>query len=83
MTKSFKVNISEEILQNIYSKVKNYQWHEMPDDGGWDYGTNLEYMKEFSKFWIDKYDWRRTEEKISCITRCLGTLPKYKTNVRN
>ena len=65
MIKSFKVNISEEILQNIYFKVKNYQWHEMPDDGGWDYGTNLEYMKEFSKFWIDKYDWRRTEEKIN------------------
>ena len=54
MTKPFKVEISEESLQNIYSKVKNYQWHEMPDDGGWDYGTNLDYMKEFSKFWIEK-----------------------------
>ena len=53
MIKTFKVEISEEILQNIYSKVKNYQWHEMPDDGGWDYGTNLDYMKEFSKFWIE------------------------------
>ena len=42
MTKSFKVDISEEILQNIYSKVKNYQLHEMPDDGGWDYGTHVE-----------------------------------------
>ncbi len=42
MIKPFKVEISEESLQNIYSKVKNYQWHEMPDDGGWDYGTNLE-----------------------------------------
>ena len=54
MTKPFKVEITEENLQNIYSKVKNYQWHEMPDDGGLDYGTNLEYMKEFSKFWIEK-----------------------------
>ena len=29
MIKSFKVEISEESLQNIYSKVKNYQWTEM------------------------------------------------------
>ena len=36
MIKPFKVEISEETLQNIYSNVKNYQWHEMPDDGGWD-----------------------------------------------
>ena len=50
MIKPFKVDISEENLQNIYSKVKNYHWHEMPDDGGWNYGTNLEYMKDFSKY---------------------------------
>ena len=52
MTKPFKVEISEESIQNIYSKVKNYQWHEMPDDGGWDYGTNLDYMKEFADYWV-------------------------------
>ena len=65
MIKPFKVEISEENLQNIYSKVKNYQWHEMPDDGGWDYGTNLDYMKSFSKYWVEKYDWKKTEEKIN------------------
>ena len=48
MIKSFKVEVSNEILQNINSKVNNYQWHEMPDDGGWDYGTNLDYMKAVS-----------------------------------
>ena len=65
MIKPFKVEISEENLLNIYSKVKNYQWHEMPDDGGWNYGTNLDYMKSFSKYWVQKYDWKKTEEKIN------------------
>ena len=65
MIKPFKVEISDKYLQNIYSKVKNYQWHEMPDDGGWNYGTNLEYMKEISKYWIEKFDWRKTEKEIN------------------
>ena len=65
MIKPFKLEISDKILQNIYSKVKNYPWHEMPDDGGWDYGTNLDYMKEFSNYWIKKYDWKKTEKKIN------------------
>ena len=65
MIKPFKVDISEENLQNIYSKVRNYQWHEMPEDGGWDYGTNLDYMKEFADYWVNKFDWRKTEEKIN------------------
>ena len=74
MIKPFKVEISNEILQNINSKVKNYQWHEMPDDGGWDYGTNLDYMKEFAKYWSSKFDWKKTEEKINKFRN-------FKTNI--
>ena len=65
MIKPFKVEISDKYLQNIYSKVKNYPWHEMPDDGGWSYGTNLDYMKEISNYWVEKFDWRKTEKKIN------------------
>ena len=46
MITPFKINISNKIIENIYSKVSTYPWHEMPDDGGWDYGTNLNYMKD-------------------------------------
>jgi len=65
MIKSYKVNIAEEVLNNIYKKVQKYPWHEMPDDGGWSYGTNFDYMKELSNYWVNKYDWKKTEEKIN------------------
>ena len=65
MIRPFKINISNKIIEDINTKVANYSWHEMPDDGGWTYGTNLDYMKEISKYWIDKFDWRKTEEKIN------------------
>ena len=65
MIRPFKINISNKIIEDINTKVSNYSWHEMPDDGGWTYGTNLDYMKEISKYWIDKFDWRKTEEKIN------------------
>ena len=65
MINPFKVKIPDEVIQDINSKVKNYSWHEMPDDGGWDYGTNLDYMKEFSKYWLENYNWRETEKKIN------------------
>ena len=48
MVKPFKVNISDQIIKDIYDKVKKYPWHEMPNDGGWEYGTNLDYMKKFN-----------------------------------
>jgi len=65
MVKPFKVDISDQIIQNIYDKVKKYPWHEMPNDGGWEYGTNLDYMKEISKYWVSEFDWRKHEREIN------------------
>ena len=74
MITPFKINISNKIIENINNKVSTYPWHEMPDDGGWDYGTNLDYMKEISKYWVEKFDWKKTEEKINKFRN-------FKTNI--
>ena len=65
MVKPFKVDISDQIIKDIYDKVKKYPWHEMPKDGGWEYGTNLDYMKEISKYWVNEFDWRKHEAEIN------------------
>ncbi len=65
MTKPFKLNVSKNILEQIKLKVKNYVWHEMPNDGGWEYGTNLDYMKEISNYWVNEFDWKTHEDEIN------------------
>ena len=74
MIKPFKVNVSEDILKEINNKVKSYPWHEMPQDGGWNYGTNLDYMKEISDYWVTKFNWKKHEEEINKFSN-------FKTNV--
>ena len=68
MIKPFKVNISDQELEVIYAKVKKYPWHEMPDDGGWEYGTNLDYMKEISNYWVSDFDWKKHESQINIFS---------------
>ncbi len=65
MIKPFKINISNDVLESIYNKVKKYPWHEMPNDGDWQYGTNLNYMKEISKYWVNEFNWRKHEAEIN------------------
>jgi microsomal epoxide hydrolase len=40
----------------------------MPDDGGWAYGTNLDYMKELCAYWLHEFDWRKHEAGINRFT---------------
>jgi len=68
MIEPFKLNIPDKALQEIYTKVKNYPWHEMPDDGGWKYGSNLTYMKEISNYWVKDFDWRKHEAEINTFS---------------
>ena len=65
MINNFKIDVPEDVIQKIYTCVKEYPWHEMPEDGGWSYGTNLDYMKDFCDYWINKFNWREQERKIN------------------
>ncbi len=61
----FHLNVPDATLKRIRTRVAEYPWHEMPDDGGWGYGANLDYMKEFCAYWLDEYDWRKHEAAIN------------------
>ncbi|MBX2882795.1 MAG: epoxide hydrolase [Granulosicoccus sp.] len=61
----FIVAVPDATLSFIQSRVRDYPWHEMPDDGGWDYGTNLDYLKQLCQYWVSDYDWREHESTIN------------------
>ena len=65
MIRPFQIEVPVETLELIRRQVASYAWHEMPDDGGWAYGTNLEYMKELCAYWLDEFDWRVQEAAIN------------------
>ena len=65
MIRPFQIEVPVETIELIRRQVSNYAWHEMPDDGGWAYGANLEYMKELCTYWLDEFDWRVQEATIT------------------
>jgi len=65
MVKPFKVNISQQIIDDIFIRIKKYPWKDMKNIPGWEHGTNLDFMKDFSDYWVNKFDWRKHEEEIN------------------
>lgn len=63
----FQFTVTDKTLAQIYDRVASYPWHEMPDDGGWGYGTNLDYLKELCAYWVTDFDWRAQEERINSV----------------
>ena len=63
--KTFKIDVCQKDLNFIYKKVSEYPWHEMTRDGGWQFGTNVDFMKDLCKYWVEQFDWKRQEDKIN------------------
>jgi len=70
MLNPFKIEVSDKTLDYIRTRVQEYPWDqiEMRDDGGWLYGTNLDYLKEFCEYWVNEYDWRKHETKMNQLS---------------
>ena len=71
---AFEINFTDVEIQNVKSKVASFPWHEMPKDGGWSFGTNIDYMKNLADYWTKEYDWKSQEVR-------LNQFPNYKTKV--
>ena len=71
---AFEINFSDVEIQNVKTKVASFPWHEMPKDGGWSFGTNIDYMKNLADYWTKEYDWKSQEAR-------LNQFPNYKTKV--
>ncbi len=70
--KPFRIDVADETLEHIRRRVADYPWHQMPDDGGWAYGTNLDYMKALCAYWVDEFDWRKQEARINGFSHFLA-----------
>jgi len=59
------IRISDEVLDDLKSRLKNTRW---PDDVGnedWKYGVSRTYLTELVDYWANDFDFRTAEAKIN------------------
>ncbi len=47
----FKVEVAEHILQDLRERLDRTRWPDEIAGSGWDYGSNLDYIKELVEYW--------------------------------
>ena len=63
--KPFRANINQDVLDDLQDRLKRTRWPDEIPGSGWDYGSNLAYVKELVDYWIEEFDWREQEAKIN------------------
>ncbi|MBI1768213.1 MAG: epoxide hydrolase [Bacteroidetes bacterium] len=72
--KPFKIEVAQNVLDDLKARLKMTRWTDEPNNAGWSYGTNPAYLRELLDYWQNKYDWRKQEAE-------LNKFPHFKTEI--
>ena len=61
----FKVQVPEATLEDLNERLARTRWPDEIPGSGWDYGSNLSYIKDLVEYWRTGFDWRAQEQAIN------------------
>lgn len=64
-TEPFKINVPDEVLADLRERLARTRFPDEISGSGWDYGTNLAYLRELVEYWRTTYDWRKHERALN------------------
>src|SRR5262245_51492978 len=70
----FKIEVPEAVLADLRERLSKTRWPDQIPGTGWDYGTELAYLKQLCESWRTTYDWRRHEA-------ALNRWPQFETTI--
>jgi len=62
---SFRIAIPQPILDDLHDRLFRTRFPDEVEGAGWDYGTNLAYLRELVDYWLHTYDWRAREAELN------------------
>lgn len=66
---TYQLNVPQATLDDLHARLARTRWPDEIEGVGWDYGTNLHYMKEFVDYWLNQYDWHKQEAAINTFAQ--------------
>jgi pimeloyl-ACP methyl ester carboxylesterase len=78
MIESFSVHISQSVLDDLRSRIRNTRWPDNITGSGWKFGADLSYIKELAEYWVQGFNWRRVEDEINAWPNYIANIEDYK-----
>ena len=61
----FTIHVPNDVLDDLRQRLGHTRFPDEMPGSGWDYGSNLEYLKALVHYWRTDFDWRAQEEKLT------------------
>lgn len=70
----FKIHFEQSVLDDLQHRLAQTRWPDEITGAGWDYGTNLIYLKSLVDYWQSQFDWLVQEQILNNFNHYLTTI---------
>jgi pimeloyl-ACP methyl ester carboxylesterase len=70
----FAIRVPDEVLLDLRERLARTRWPDEVEGAGWDYGANLDYVRELVDYWLHEFDWREQERRLNRV-------PQFRTTI--
>lgn len=63
--KPFRINVSDDVLDDLRSRLAHTRWPEAECVDDWSQGMPLGYTRDLAAYWANGYDWRSREAALN------------------
>jgi microsomal epoxide hydrolase len=64
----FTIDVADSVLDDLRQRLADTRWPDEMPNSGWDYGSNLAYLKDLVEYWRTEFDWRAQEAKLNAFS---------------
>lgn len=65
MVTAHRVHVPDAVLEDLRDRLTRTRWPDAVDGAGWEYGSDLGYLRELIAYWRDDFDWRAQEAALN------------------
>lgn len=70
----FTVAVGDNVLTDLADRLQNTRWPDQLAGTSWEYGTDLNYLRDLCGYWADNFDWRAVETRINGWPQGIATI---------
>ena len=63
----FTIAVPDATLADLRERLARVRWPDAPPGAGWDFGSDVAYLRELVAYWRDEYDWRAHEAILNAF----------------
>jgi microsomal epoxide hydrolase len=70
----FRVTVDDAVVDDLRRRLASTRWPDQIPGSGWDYGTNLDYLRELCAYWEHDFDWDAFVARCNAYPQVVTTI---------